>query len=152
MASSMASRLTGCFTNQAWSDIDIRAMLWCEFCIMYVSLRMRSGMQTSASCPLSRTTRLEIGDGGENDDADPGAEATWGADAGTGAVVAEAGAGSATGVAAVAGSGWAYTSSVGSVGAMEISVSRGWCHVTSRECTTILVSASITLNQSLPWL
>ena len=36
--------------------------------------------------------------------------------------------------------------------AREIRGSRGWCQVTSRECTILPVSASITLKQSLPWL
>ena len=74
------------------------------------------------------------------------------ADAGTGVAVA--------GVAA--GVGWMYTYSGVSApdgdwgtpgptsGAGEISDSRGWCHVTSRECTTLPISASIILKQSLP--
>ena len=141
-----------CFINQAWSDIDVRVMLWCESCMACVSPCVRPGMQTSASCLRSRTTRLEIGDGGENGDAGAGAEASGGADAGTGAGVAEAGGGVAAGVAVAAGGDWMYTYSGVSVGAVEINVSRGWCHVTLRECTTIHVSASTTLNRSLTWL
>ena len=38
------------------------------------------------------------------------------------------------------------------VGAVEISGSRGWGYVTSRECTTLPVFASMILKQSLPWL
>ena len=141
-----------CFINQAWLDIDIRAIQWCESCIACVSPRVRPGMQTSASCLRFQTTRLEIGNGGENGDAGAGAVASGGADAGTGAGVAEAAAGAAAGVAVAAGGDWMYTYSGVLVGAVEISFSRGWCHVTSHECMTILVSASITLNQSLPWL
>ena len=141
-----------CFINQAWSDIDIRVMLWCESCMVCVSPCVRPGMQTSASCPRSRTTRLEIGDRGENGVAGAGAEASGRADAGTGAGVAEAGGGAVAGVAVAAGGDWMYTYSGVSVEAVKISFSRGWCHLTSHECTTILVSASKSLNQSLPWL
>ena len=72
--------------------------------------------------------------------------ASGGADTSTRAAVARAGAGAgagaAVGVAVGSGGGWMYTYSGVSFGAVEINGSRGWCHVTSRECMTIPVSAS----------
>ena len=141
-----------CFINQAWSDIDIRAMLRCESCVICVSPRVRRDMRASTSCPRSRTTQLGIGDGRGSNDAGADAVASGGADAGTGAGVAEAGVGVAMVVAVAAGGGWMYMYSGVSVGAVEISLSRDWCHVTSHECTIILVSVSMAINQSLPWL
>ena len=81
-------------------------------------------------------------------------------DAGTGAAVS----GAAAGVVVAAGVGWMYTYSVVSAPdgkwgtpdsideAGEISDSRGWCYVTSRECTTLPVFAAMFFKQSLPWL
>ena len=37
--------------------IDIRPMLWCEFCVARVSPRVHLGMRTSASCPSFGTIR-----------------------------------------------------------------------------------------------
>ena len=82
------------------------------------------------------------------------------ADAGTGVAVVAA----AAAVAVAADVGWMITYSGASapddewgtpdptVEAGEISGFRGWCHVTSRECTTHPVSASLILRQSLLWL
>ena len=70
----------------------------------------------------------------------------------------DAGTGAAADETVGTGVGWMYTSSGVSapdddwgtpdqtVGAGEISGSRGWCQVTSRECTTLPVSASIILK------
>ena len=83
---------------------------------------------------------------------------------GTSVAVGGAGAGAAVGVAIATGGGWMYTYlgvsasddgldiPVSAVGAGEISDFRGWCYVTSRECTTIPVSVPMTLKQSLPLL
>ena len=38
------------------------------------------------------------------------------------------------------------------LGGGETSGFRGWCHVTSRECTTLPLSESMIFKQSLPWL
>ena len=85
-----------------------------------------------------------------------------GADAGTCAAVAESGAGAAVGVAVATGGDSMYTLSGIStkedgfdtpdptVGVGEICGFRGSCHMTSGECTTLPVSASIILKQSLP--
>ena len=121
---------------------------------MRVSPRVRRDMRTSASCPSSRTTRSWIGAGAFDGGADAGAVT---ADAGTGAAVA----GAAAGVAVATGVGCIYMLSGASapdakqdtpdptVGAGKISGFRGWCHVTSRECTTLSVSAFMILKQSL---
>ena len=125
-------------------------MLWWELLIARVSPRVRPGIRTSASCPSSRTRRsgIYVGGGGS----------------GAGVAMADAGTNAAAGVAVAAGVGWMFTQSGVSapdddlgtpdptVGAGEIIGSRGWCHVTSRECTTLPVSVSIILKQSLPWL
>ena len=133
--------------------IGHQTMLWWESLIARVSPRVRPGIRTPASCPSHRTPRSGIGAGGFGSCA--GAAM---ADAGTGVAVA----GAAEGVAVAADVDWMYTypgvSSLDdewgtfdpTVGAREIGDSRGWCHISSRECTTLPVSASMILKQSLP--
>ena len=60
------SRFASFFAAQAWSDMDIRPMLWRKYLMVRVLPRMRPGMRTSASCPSSRTTRSGMGARGFN--------------------------------------------------------------------------------------
>ena len=76
-------------------------MLWCESFIARVSPRLRPGMRTPASCPISRTTRSGIDAGRFESGA--GASAVT-ADAGTGAAVAR----TVAGVVVAEDVGWIY--------------------------------------------
>ena len=146
-ASSNASRVAIPCAKAAW---DIRPMLRGDSRIARVSPRVRPGIRTLPSCPSSRTTRSRIGAVGFRD--------------GAGAALSDAGTGTAAGAVVAAGAGWMYMysgvavpdgnwgTSDPTVGAGEINGSRGWCHVTSCECTIRPVSASMIFTQSLPWL